>query len=166
MFWGVVNRITWYKFPLPFVALTSMIKHIFYRKLLFCGPKTEIAYVIVGMVFQINPIDLFIYSFLVTQEKWKEHCQVGFAIAAQKTELCLLQLCQLNWQREFIHLRVSFSKSEMKEIHWDFPFYFWMFSWANSIDFSCYIHILISNHFFLVLETPDQWNIKILQYSI
>lgn len=63
-----------------------MVKHIFYRKLVFCGPKTEIAYVIVGMVFQIHPVELFISSFLVTQEKWKEQCQIGFAIVAQKRE--------------------------------------------------------------------------------
>lgn len=47
----------------------------------------------------------------------KKKCEVRSAIVAQKGEQCPLQwLCQLNWQRKLIPLRISFSDPEVKEI--------------------------------------------------
>lgn len=49
---------------------------------MFCGWKTEISYVIVGMIFQINPVE-FLLAVSWSLKK-SEHCQIRFAIVAQK----------------------------------------------------------------------------------
>ena len=51
-----LNRMAWYKFPLSSSPFTWGLRYIFCKKLLFCGLKTVITYVIVNTVFQISTV--------------------------------------------------------------------------------------------------------------
>lgn len=84
-----------------------MVKCIFNRKLVFCGLTTEIAYVIVGMVFQINLVELPGHSRKVkrTLSDWICYCCSEKGVLPITTLLAELAERVYTFESQFLKIR-------------------------------------------------------------